>query len=548
MRKTVAILLLLTLVAASAGAPAASRSPDAVPSEARYTPGMVWVKLSPGGGAAAAERAGEWESYTVTGRVSDTSWVRLSVPEGQEEAAVAALLRRADVISAEPDYFVHITATPNDPSYDLQWNMDKIRAPLAWDLYTGDPLTIIAILDTGVDLDHPDLQGNLWQNFGEIPGNGIDDDGNGFVDDRWGWNVSGNNPNPQDDHGHGTHVAGIAGAVGNNGVGVAGMMWRCRIMPVKVLNYAGNGTYAGVAQGAYYAVQNGARIVNMSLAGHDYSQILQDAMTDVYLRYGAILVAAAGNCANGGPSCGSVNPLMYPASMQHVISVGSTDSGDQRASTSSYNRFVDLAAPGQSIYSTRPGGIYLHMTGTSMAAPHVAGLAALIRSLQPAWNPDQVEDHLKATAVKVGSAAYDESGRNDYYGYGRIDAAAALWSLSPVRLMASTKEWIVRIESGQPIWAALMLTNDSVFDVSWSVEITEGAEWLQVSPSRGTIEPNGSMRLTLVEIGGLPPGLYRGQFRIVSASPLWDGDAPVVDVYMLILRQNNRLIFPFVFL
>ena len=547
MRKTVSILLILALAAAVAGAPAASQTPDSAPSEARYTHGVVWVKLSPGMGAA-AERAGEWASYAVAGRLSDTAWVRLSVPVGQEESTVAALLRRADVVSAEPEYFVHIAATPNDPNYGSQWNMDKIRAPLAWDLSTGNSETIIAILDTGVDLNHPDLQGNLWQNFGEIPGNGIDDDGNGFVDDRWGWDVYNNDPTPQDDHGHGTHVAGIAGAVGNNGLGVTGVMWRCRIMPVKVLNYAGSGSYAGVAEGAYYAVQNGARVVNMSLAGSDYSQVLQDAITDLYLRYGVVFVAAAGNCANGGPLCGAVNPIMYPASMERVISVASTDSGDQRASTSEYNHFVDMAAPGQSVYSTGLGGGYRYMSGTSMASPHVAGLAALIRSLRPAWNPVQVEAHLKASTAKVGGQAYDASGRNDYFGYGRIDAAAALWSLDPPHLAASHTEWIIRIEPGELAAASLTLTNQSAGQMPWSAQITAGADWLMIVPTDGLIAPNSYSVLNLFDTDNLPPGLYRGQFRITSTHPFWDGDAPVVDVYMLILSQGNRLVFPFVFL
>jgi subtilisin family serine protease len=547
MRKTVPVLL-LAIVVAFAATPVASQSANVTaPEEARFTPGVVWVKLGPGTGAM-AEQAGEWQSYSVVGRLRGSSWVRLSVPQGQEESVAAAFKLETDVAWAEPEFFVHAAGVPNDPSYSSQWNMNKIRAPLAWDLYAGNPETIIAVLDTGTDLNHPDLQDNLWQNFGEIPGNGIDDDQNGRVDDRWGWDVYNNDPTPQDDHGHGTHVSGIAGAVGNNGIGVAGLMWRCRIMPVKVLNQSGSGTYAGVAEGAYYAASNGARVVNMSLAGSDYSQILQDAITDLYLRYGVAFVAAAGNCANGGAGCGSVNPLMYPASMQHVISVASSDSGDNRASTSEYNSSVDVTAPGQSIYSTGLGGGYRSMSGTSMASPHVAALAGLIRALKPEWNPDQVEAYLKVTAAKVGGFAYDENGRNDYFGYGRIDTAAALWSLDPPHLAASSTAWIVRIEPGEPSGVSLALTNDSGVPVGWSVQVTTGADWLQVTPMEGVIAPNEYTVLGLAVPEDLPQGLYRGQFRITSTHPFWDGQAPVVDVYLLVLQHGSRIVFPFVFL
>ncbi|MBC7258550.1 MAG: S8 family serine peptidase [Chloroflexi bacterium] len=549
MRRLWIVLLVLTLLTTSGGGPAVmdsqARPPD---TSARYTPGVVWAKLAPHA-LATAEQVAEWDGYRIVGQLTgNPAWVRLSVPVGQEEI-VAQALRDAYGMAAEPEYFVQAAATPDDAQFGAQWALTKIRAPEAWDIFTGSPEVVIAVLDTGADLNHPDLQGNLWQNFGEIPDNGVDDDGNGYVDDRWGWDVIHHDGLPMDDHGHGTHVAGIIGARGNNGIGVAGVLWRCRLIPVKVLGSSGSGDYAGVADGVYYAAKNGARVVNMSFAGSDYSQLLQDVINDVARRYDVVFVAAAGNCASGGTGCGSVNPIMYPAAMENVVSVAATDSADQRGAFSEYNAFVDLAAPGVSIYNTTRGGSYGNKSGTSMASPHVAGLAGLIRALRPAWNREQVEAHMKATAAKVGGILYDENGRNDYYGYGRIDAAAALWGLvDPPHLAASATEWIIRAEPGQTIEASLVITNTGDVPMDWAAQVPPDASWLQLEPVSGTLAPGAHVVLKLVGAETLAPGLYRGRFSITSTHPFWDGDAPQVDVYLLILRQTMRLLFPFVFL
>lgn len=549
MRRFPISLLILAMLVAAFGGQAAGETPTASPNPAqRYTPGVVWARL-PAEAASSAEQAQEWAGYPLLATLQGApAWVRLAVPQGQEES-VAQALRETRGVAAEPEYFVHAEGTPSDPRFGDQWGLTKIRAPLAWDVLSGDGSIVIAILDTGADLNHPDLQGNLWQNFGEIADNGVDDDGNGYVDDRWGWDVIRWDGTPQDDHGHGTHVAGIVGAVGNNGVGVAGVLWRCRLLPVKVLNSSGNGTYAGVAEGVYYAAKNGARILNMSFAGSDYSQLLQDAITDVARRYDVVFVAAAGNCASGGTGCDAVNPIMYPAAMENVISVAATDSADQRGSFSEYNAFVDLAAPGVSIYNAIRGGSYGYKSGTSMASPHAAGLAGLIRALRPAWNREQVEAHMKATAAKVGGYAYDASGRNDYYGYGRIDAAAALWGLvDPPHLAASATQWVLHVEPGQAVWASLTLTHTGSGPIDWRVDVQSGADWLRVEPAGGTLAPGEQVVLNLTGADALPQGLRRGRFRILSTHPFWDGNAPEVEVYLLILRQTTRLIFPFVLL
>ncbi len=549
MRRLPIRILLVILVAAAVGGRVSGETPTPTPAPAqRYTPGVVWAKL-PAEAMSSAEQAREWAGYPIVDKLQALpTWVQLAVPEGQEEA-IARALREAYGVAAEPEYFVHATITPNDAQFGTQWGLTKIRAPLAWDVLSGDGDIVIAVLDTGADLEHLDLQGNLWQNFGEIADNDVDDDGNGYIDDRWGWNVISNDGCPVDDHGHGTHVAGIVGAVGNNGIGVTGVLWRCRIMPVKVLDSSGKGSYRSVADGLYYAAKNGARVVNMSLVGSDYSGMLQDVINYVAEQYDVLLVAAAGNCATGGSWCGSVNPIMYPAAMENVISVVATDSADQRAGFSEYNAFVDLAAPGVSIYNTLRGGSYGYKSGTSMASPHVAGLAGLIRALRPDWNHEQVEAHMKASATQVGDYAYDDSGRNDYYGYGRIDAAVALWGLvDRPHLAASATEWIIRAEPGQAVEASLTLTNTGTGVIDWHVAVPADQGWLRVEPSGGLLAPGEQVVLHLTGADALPPGLYRGQFHVVSTYPFWDGQVPRVDVYLLILRQTTRLIFPFVFL
>ena len=547
MRKHWEILAALILSMTLAGAPAASQTESqTTPPEQRYTPGVVWVKLAPEAGEAAAQ-AGEWQSRPVSGRLQGTPWVRLAVPIGEEEATVDTFQQRADVLAAEPEYFVHAMGTPNDPEYRNQWNMNIVGAPLAWDMTTGNADVIVAIVDTGVDLTHADLQGNLWQNFGEVPNNGIDDDRNGYVDDRWGWDIVNNDATPQDDYGHGTHVAGIVGAVGNNARGVAGMAWQCRLMAVKVLDRSGNGTYAGVAAGVQYAAQNGAQIVNMSLAGSDYSQILQDAIYEAYQRQGVLSVAAAGNCALGGGNCGSVNPIMYPGAMHHVVSVAATDINDQRWSLSEYNAFVDLAAPGAYVYSTGMGGGYRYMSGTSMATPHVSGLAALIRILRPEWTPDQIEAHLKATAEQIGGIPYPD-GRNDSFGFGRINAAAAIWTLDPPRLALSQSQLAFQALGGETVTMTAILSSNSAGFAQWSAEVTPAGDWLTVSPASGVVSLTSPETLTLTTQVGLPSGLYRGQVRVMSSNPYWDGAAPTMDVYILAAAQLYRYFYPFVFL
>ena len=331
-------------------------------------------------------------------------------------------------ISASVVYTLHfplvvhayeVRLDPDDPSYlaGQQWGLEQVRAPQAWFISTGHAVTV-AIVDTGADLTHPDLVGSLWVNVDEVAGNGLDDDGNGCVDDVHGCDFADGDGSPVDGHGHGTHVAGIVGAETNNGIGVAGMGWGVRVMPVRVLDDAGSGGVWSVSEGIRYAADNGARVINLSLGGYSGGQGLQDA-----IRYaqgkGALVIAAAGN--------DNLSLPFYPAFYDGVVGVAATDNADQKAGFSNYGSFVDIAAPGVDIYSTmlRPVA-YKEMSGTSMAAPMVSGLAALIWTRFPSVTASQVAAAIQNSAEDLGSAGWDA-----YFGWGRIHAADALRSAPP---------------------------------------------------------------------------------------------------------------------
>jgi subtilisin family serine protease len=320
-----------------------------------------------------------------------------------EIAAICASLRRANPgvsLRCEPNYVVHSQITPNDTQYSSLWGMLSIQAPRAWDVTTGSADVTVAIIDTGIEYTHPDLSENIALNSGEIPSNGIDDDRNGFVDDYYGYDFINNDGNPIDDHFHGTHCAGTIGARGNNARGVAGVAWNVKLMPVKVLSATGSGSYASVIGGINYAVKRGVKVLSLSLGGGAYSQALEDAISNAR-QNGVLLVAAAGNSA--------VNTDIYPSypasSVQdNVLSVAATASGDVLASFSNWGPIsVDVAAPGADILSTYLGGQYAWASGTSMATPHVAGIAAMLLSVNPNLSYAEVKNLIVGTVDPIAS-------------------------------------------------------------------------------------------------------------------------------------------------
>ena len=380
-------------------APRPAARPMAAPTPRR--PGVV-VKRKPSAPPGAFRAALAAAGFPEAEALALPRWWRVPVPPGQDPEAVATRLRqRPDVEIAEVEREVRITFTPNDPYYGYQWNLPKIRAPQAWDLVTGTSSVWIAIVDTGVDYNHPDLASSrLWL----------------------GWDYVNNDNDPRDDNGHGTHVAGIAGANTNNSIGVAGVCWGCDLLAVKVLDADGYGLDSWVANGIRYAADWGVAfgkrtIINLSLGGPYESSVIRDAVSYAQ-SHGALVVAAAGNQGTNTP--------FYPAAYPGVIGVSATDSNDQWASFSNYGSYVDIAAPGVDILSTYPGGYYTRLDGTSMAAPHVAGVAGLVWSRNLTLSANQVCGLLLSTATDLGT-----SGRDDVYGYGRVDAYGAVWAASP---------------------------------------------------------------------------------------------------------------------
>ena len=321
---------------------------------------------------------------------------------------------------------------PNDPNYDEQWNLALMNMPEAWRMEQGSPEVTVAVVDSGIARQHPDLHSQLWQNADEIPGNGIDDDGNGYVDDTHGWDFSdapaltGNGDwrirdnDPQDETGHGTHVSGIIAAKPNNRIGIAGIVWHCRLMPVRAGFKFGGGTYFqndDAAAAIVYAADNGAQIINMSWGDTVNAFIIEDAIAYAYAR-GCVLVAAAGNSGVIGS--------FYPAALKKVISVAGLGQEKQLDSDSNFGATIDIAAPGEEILSTDLNGMYQNLSGTSMAAAHVSGIAALVLSANPDYTNAEVQETLINTAEPLFISAL--------VGAGSLDAYAAL--TAPAELMA----------------------------------------------------------------------------------------------------------------
>jgi subtilisin family serine protease len=353
---------------------------------------------------------------------------------GVSPAEFGAWAGAAGVRSYEPDRIITASALPNDSSFGSLWGLNNtgqsggvvdadIDAVEAWDVTTGSRSVVVAVVDTGIDYNHPDLAANMWRNPREVAGDRIDNDGNGFVDDIFGWDFASNDPDPFDDNSHGTHVAGTIGAVGNNGTGVAGVNWQVSLMALKFLGADGSGATSAAIAALNYATTMrrtfGVNVVatNNSWGGGGASTSLTNAIV-AGGNAGILCIAAAGNeSANN-----DVTPS-YPANVASdaVISVAATDSFNRLASFSNYGATtVDVAAPGVSIRSTTPGSTYSSYSGTSMASPHVAGLVGLMAAANPQATAAEIRSAILSTAVPVsGLAGKVATG-------GLINAAAAV--------------------------------------------------------------------------------------------------------------------------
>lgn len=332
---------------------------------------------------------------------------------------------------------------PNDSYYYAQWGLKNngtfnlspavagadIKMEQAWDIETGDSDIIVAVMDSGLKLDHPEFAGRLWINTGEIPNNGVDDDLNGYIDDINGWDFAYGDNIPADDYGHGTNVTGIIAANGNNNLGYTGVDMACKIMTLKGLDATNYGYYSWWNNAIRYAADNGADVINLSVGGNTFSALLLGA-TNYAIAQGTTVVVSMGNGNNNIPT--------YPAANLNVIAVGSTNPDDTRTapffwdvnSGSNFGPHISVVAPGNYIYGlshTSNTNYGTYWGGTSQAAPLVTGLACLLKAQDPSRTPAQIRTIIRNTADdQVGNLLEDTPGFDMYYGYGRINAFKAL--------------------------------------------------------------------------------------------------------------------------
>jgi len=328
----------------------------------------------------------------------------IKVPEKALETIEAALRKNPNIEFVEKNLIGQAEFVPNDPGYSSQWHLPRISAPGGWDLTVGSSSATIAVIDSGIDPFHPDLAANL------VPG----------------YNFVAGNTDTRDVYGHGTAVAGAAGAIGNSGIGVAGVAWSSSIMPLVVLDSSGYGTVANVASAITYASDHGAKVINISLAFNGSTSTLENAVNYAWTK-GLVIVAAAANA--------STNTPYYPAALDRVVAVSATDQNDNLASFSNYGDWIEVAAPGVSVYTTANGGGYLYGSGTSLSSPIVAGLASLVFSLNPGLTNAQVVNLITSKADDLGTTGFDAN-----FGWGRINVQRTLQAAysAPVMSVAIT--------------------------------------------------------------------------------------------------------------
>ena len=529
----VSLLILFQSISTAVGAPNESPVPRGKLPE--FTPGELLIRVIPDAQAEFEQRHAKSEIGLLHSQLGVQSFRRvfshIAYPELNPNLERTYLLRfpiAANLHRLKDAYGTHplieavdfnylrptmaSEVVPNDPRYEEQWNLPLINMPQAWAIEKGDPNVIIAIIDTGFDYTHPDLAPKTWVNDGEIPDNGVDDDRNGYIDDVRGWdftdapNVAGEGDfieednDPIDESGHGTHVAGIAGAAADNGIGVAGVAWNCTLMPVRSGLSSGGGTALqddDSSAAIIYAVDNGAQIINMSWGSKRQSFIIRDVIDYAYAR-GVVLVAAAGNSFEA--------ESIFPAGYRKVISVASTEQNKERFYQSNFGASVDIGAPGNVILSTQIRNQYRRLTGTSMATPHVAGVAALILSKRPNLTHEEIRHILITTADPIMEGT-------DLVGAGHLNAERALMASGSLQARILSPETngggsnaieIVGTAGGFKFDTWQLLYGESTIPTTW-FPINEP------SPQQKANE-----MLAVWDASGVPEGIYTIRLEVIG--------------------------------
>ena len=505
-----AVLFLAILLLTTSTIAQTNPAPD--PQKPEYVEGEVIIKFrKTAGPSQAAALAGEMNAAVKKELrfVGAQLWTLSGI---SVEEAVARYSGDPRVEYIEPNYMWYVDGSfPNDPGFGQLWGMHNtgqtggvpdvdIDAPEAWDYSTGDSTVIVGVIDTGVDYNHEDLVANMWVNAGEIPGNGIDDDGNGYVDDVHGWDFANDDNDPMDGHGHGTHVSGTIGGVGNNGIGITGVCWNVRIVALKFLSDSGGGNSADAIGCIDYATMVGARLTNNSWGGGPYSTALRDAIARADTA-GVLFFAAAGNDATNN----DVRPH-YPSNypLDNIISVANITASDKLSSLSNWGlTSVDLGAPGSAIFSTLPGNNYGSKSGTSMASPHVAGSAALLWSVAPGLSHDEVKETIMASVDPTGALL----GRT--VTGGRLNVASALGMLDSIPPDPVADLAVFEIGSSAVTLAWTASGDDTSAGTAWRYDIRyspspiDEANFESATPFTGVPAPLPAGSAETVRLSGL---------------------------------------------
>jgi thermitase len=452
----------LAVMIASAGGSESAKAftPSVQPRQPEHVPGEILVQLRSGGLRSQAivtqtlrQALGGVSIRSIQGLATDSQVQKIVLTRDEDMTRALGALKQNDAVRvAEPNWVIRAleSGVPNDPEFGKLWGLrnqgqadaagqvgtagsDVNLLPLWQRGFTGSKNVVVAVIDTGIDWTHPDLVDNLYTNAGEVAGNGKDDDGNGFIDDIHGWNFNANTASSSDDHDHGTHCAGTIGAMGNNSQGVAGVNWNVTLMPVKFLSATGSGSSEGAINSINYARQMKANIMSNSWGGGGFSQIMQDSITAARDQ-GILFVAAAGNDAADNDALASY-PASYP--VDNVLSVAASDNQDKIANFSNYGKSkVHVAAPGVRILSTTKGGKYAAFSGTSMATPHVAGIAALLMSADSTLRYSDLKERLIRTSTPVAGL------KKKVVAKGRVNAWNALNNIIPPSDEPAENLWV----------------------------------------------------------------------------------------------------------